>query len=309
MYIRNVLLATAVASFTIAVAHAASQATQNPAPPQGAPQAPAEPAGRGGRGPGRGAAVFPAQQRPPADPALVERGKAVFAVTCSACHGADARGGQLGGPNLLRSPVVLNDRDGELILPIVHGARASKGMPALNVPDEDVKAVAAYLHSLQAAAGRQGAPPPSAEPPPSIVVGDGSAGQTYFASKCSACHSPTRDLQGIATRVADPKTLQDLWVSGGAGIGRRGGAPPSSGNAAMVSITTPSGEKLEGRLLRIDDFIVSFLQADGRVRSVGRDGDRPRVDVKDPLQAHRDLLGILTDKNIHDVTAYLVTLK
>ena len=76
-------------------------------------------------------AVFPAQQRPPGDPALIERGKGIYVTTCAACHGADLRGGATGGPNLLRSQVVLNDQKGELILPIVHGARAERGMPAL----------------------------------------------------------------------------------------------------------------------------------------------------------------------------------
>ncbi len=282
LHTRDSLLAAAAALLTIAVTHATAQAPQR---------------------------VFPAQQRPPADPALVERGRTVFSVTCSACHGADARGGQLGGPNLLRSQVVLSDRDGELILPIVHGSRASKGMPALPVPDEDVKAIAAYLHGLQASAGRQGAPPPSEQPPPDIVVGDASTGRAYFASKCSACHSPTGDLQGIATRAGDPKTLQNLWVSGGAGAGRRGGGPAPAVKPVTVAVTLPSGEKLEGRLLHIDDFIVSFAQADGRIRSVRREGESPAVEVKDPLQAHRDLLAVLTEKDMHDVTAYLVTLK
>ncbi|HTK75097.1 MAG TPA: c-type cytochrome, partial [Gemmataceae bacterium] len=64
--------------------------------------------------PGRGrVATFPAQQRPPGDPAVITRGKSLYASVCAACHGADARGGQLGGPNLLRSQLALNDLDGE----------------------------------------------------------------------------------------------------------------------------------------------------------------------------------------------------
>jgi cytochrome c oxidase cbb3-type subunit 3 len=303
-YVRNSFLAAVLAALAIAVTHA-SPPPQAPAAHAGTPQSQG---GRGGRGQGRGA-VFPAQQRPPADPALVERGKAVFAVTCSACHGADARGGQLGGPNLLRSQVVLTDQNGELILPIVHGSRASKGMPALPVPDEDVRAIAAYLHSLQASGGRQGSPPPGDAPPPDIVVGDASAGQKYFASKCSACHSPTGDLKGIATRAGDAKTLQNLWVSGGVAGGRRGGGPPAVEKPVTVTVTLPSGDTLEGRLLRIDDFIVTLTQADGRVRSVRREGNTPKVELKDPLQAHRELLAALTEKDMHDVTAYLVTLK
>ena len=111
-------------------------------------------------------ATFPAQQRPPGDPALIERGKTLYSSVCSACHGVDARGGQLGGPNLLRSQLVLNDQAGELIMPIVKGARAERGMPPIPMPDEDIKAVAEYLHSLQAAGRPQGAPPVSEAPLP-----------------------------------------------------------------------------------------------------------------------------------------------
>ena len=142
--------------------------TQPPAAPHRRRAAPAPAAGRGQAPPqGRGrVATFPAQQRPPGDPALIERGKTLYSSICSACHGVDARGGQLGGPNLLRSQLVLNDQAGELIMPIVKGARAERGMPPIPMPDEDIKAVAEYLHSLQAAGRPQGAPPMSEAPLP-----------------------------------------------------------------------------------------------------------------------------------------------
>ncbi len=94
------------------------------------------------------AQTFPAQQRPPGDPAVIERGRTIYGVTCTFCHGADLRGGQLNGPNLLRSDLVLSDQNGELILPIVRGARAEKGMPPIQMTDDEVKAVAAYVYSL-----------------------------------------------------------------------------------------------------------------------------------------------------------------
>jgi cytochrome c oxidase cbb3-type subunit 3 len=308
MHIRNGLLLAAMLGLTIG---AAQVAPQTPPPAGGAAQGPGQGQGGRGRGQGRGA-VFPAQQRPPGDPAVIERGRTLYSVACSACHGVDARGGQLGGPNLLRSQLVLLDQDGEQIVPVIQNGRPDKGMPPMPVNAEDAKALAIFLHSLLAAAGRQGSPPPTDTPPPDVLVGDATAGQAYFAAKCTSCHSATGDLQGIATRISDAKTLQNLWVSGGvaAGRGGRGGrGRGSSGSVVTVAVTLPSGEKSEGQLLRVDDFIVTLLQADGSVRSFRREGDRPKVEIRDPLQGHRDLLAVYTDKDMHNVTAYLVTLK
>src|SRR5690242_3583998 len=128
-------------------------------PPAPAPTAPggAQAGGRGGRGAGgRGAGggpngqSFPAQQRALADAATVERGKALYGVNCNSCHGSDLRGGDMGGPNLLRSDVVLADQNGELILPIVHGSRQQEGMDPINIPDPDILAISAYIHSVAA---------------------------------------------------------------------------------------------------------------------------------------------------------------
>jgi cytochrome c oxidase cbb3-type subunit 3 len=254
----------------------------------------------------RALATFPAQQRPPGDPALIERGKTLSSISCQGCHGADLRGGDLGGPNLLRSQVVLSDQDGELILPIVQGARQATGMPAISMTADDVKATATYIHSVVATAKGQGAPPDVGIAPTTILVGDAAAGQQYFAAKCSSCHSVTGDLQGIATRYPDPKLLQNRWVAGGGG-GR--GATNSDRRTVTVKVTKPSGEVVEGRLVRIDDFLVTLANADDSLATIRRDGDKPKVDVTDPMQAHRDLLAVYTDKNMHDVTAYLVTVK
>ena len=100
---------------------------QPPVPPRALHRIPTARRTRSGQGRGRG--VFPAMQRPPGDPATIERGKQLFGVNCSACHGVDARGGQLGGPNLLRSQLVLMDQDGEMIAPVVQNGQPDKGMP------------------------------------------------------------------------------------------------------------------------------------------------------------------------------------
>ena len=183
-------------------------------------------------------------------------------------------------------------------------------MPKITMTAEDGKATAAYVRSIVATIGGQGMPPSIGRPAPNVVVGDAREGQAYFDSKCGGCHSATGDMKGIATRIADAKTLQNFWVSGGA-RGGRGSMAPAASKARMVTaaITPASGERVEGRLLRIDDFLVTVELDDGTIRTFRRNGDVPQVDVRDPMKSHRDLLSVYTDKNMHDVTAYLVTLK
>ena len=268
------------------------------------------PAAQGGR---RSGGFVPGQQRPPGDPAQIARGKTLYGISCTGCHGADLRGGDIGGPNLLRSQVALSDRNGEAIIPIIQGSRKDSGMPAIDMSLADAAAVATYVRSVMETIGRQGMPPSVGQAAPSILVGNAGEGQAYFKAKCASCHSPTGDLQGIATRIADPKMLQNTWVAGGGGRGGRGGrggaAGESSARTVTVTVTLASGERTEGRLVRIDDFLVTVALADGTLRSFRRDGDAPKVEVRDPMQAHRDLLAVYTDKDMHDVTAYLVTLK
>ncbi len=192
-------------------------------PPGGTPQPQTAPP----QGRGRGMGTFPAQQRPPGDPEQIKRGRGLYDVYCRACHGADLRGGDQGGPNLLRSQVVLNDQNGELILPVVQQGRMNPGMPVmppLNMPEADVRAIATFIHSVTASARGQGAPPAGDPVKLNIVVGDAKAGQAYFNAKCTACHTE-KDMQVIATRVAEPMDLQNVWVAGGGRGGGRGGGP------------------------------------------------------------------------------------
>jgi mono/diheme cytochrome c family protein len=244
-------------------------------------------------------------ERPPADPAVVARGKATFGVHCSFCHGSDARGGE-GGPNLIRSELVLNDRAGEKIASVVQNGRPDRGMPKFDLSMSAISDIAAYIHSFKV-----GGYDISRQKPVSVLVGDAKAGEAYFAAKCASCHSVTGDLKGISGKFNDPKMLQQTWLAPG-GSGRRG---PSAQESAVpvkpitVTVTLPSGEKVEGRLLRMDDFIVTLTKAYGTQSSFRRDGDSPKVEVHDPAQPHRDLLSTYTDKDIHNLTAYLVTLK
>jgi YD repeat-containing protein len=274
------------------------------------PQTPVQTPPAGGRGAGGPVAIgsprtaYPT--RPPADPVVLERGKALYGVHCVFCHGAEARGGDGGGPNLLRSELVLRDQNGELIAPVVEKGSGDGAMPPFNLTPAQISDIATFIHSFKV-----GGYDISRVTPPSILVGDATAGEATFKAKCGSCHSVTGDLKAFGAKFADPKQLQQMWLMPAGGRGGRGGgaAPVLNVPPTTVTVTLASGQKVEGRLNRIDDFVVSVTEADGTTRSFRRDGDSPKVEIHDPLQPHKELLATYRDKEIHDITAYLVTVK
>ena len=248
--------------------------------------------------------LYPALQRELGDPELVARGQVLYGINCRACHGIDLRGGDLGGPNLLRSQLVLRDQAGELLGPVIRDGQVGAGgsvMPAQSLADDEIQAVTAYVHDVLGTASRQGGPPLGEEVELDILVGDAGAGRTYFIDKCESCHSPTGDLEGFATRVSEPQELQNRWV--------RGGARAADAPAVTVTVTMRSGEQVQGFLERINDFLVVLTDADGRHRSFSRRGATPGVELDDPMAVHRAMLPLYSDTDIHNVTAYLATLK
>lgn len=253
----------------------------------------------------QGAGQFPS--RPPGDPASVARGKTAFSTNCAYCHGEDARGGENGGTNLLRSDYVMKDRNGEVLDPFLKSSTSNEhkfGFTPSQVAD-----LAAFIHEFKI-----NSRDPGRMRPPTVVVGDAKAGQAYFQAKCAACHSVTGDLQGIASRIDDPRNLQQTWlmpllIGARTGGGMQVASVGSKVPPVTVTVTPANGPKVEGVLGRIDDFIVTLTQADGTTRSFRREGDTPKVEVHDPLKPHKDLLSVYTDKDIHNVTAYLVTIK
>jgi cytochrome c oxidase cbb3-type subunit 3 len=248
---------------------------------------------------GRGAGPYPA--RPPVEPTVLERGKALYSVHCAFCHGSDARGGDGGGPNLLRSQLVLSDRKGELIGDVIRNGRPATGMPPIALEPPQIADIADYIHSFSV-----GGDDAARNVPATIVVGNAPAGAAAFQARCAGCHSTTGDLKGLGGKFPVARELQDYWLMPVAGRGRGVG---SNLRPVTAVITQPSGERFEGRLLRIDDFTVTIVQSDGVPRSFGRRGDVPKVQVIDPVRPHRELLPRYTDKEIQDITAFLVTLK
>lgn len=279
--------------------------TQNPRPnqPPGGQQGPGgqPPRPPGGGGGGGFANAYP--QRPPAPPEVVERGKALYSVHCGFCHGSDARGGGEGGPSLIRSEIMLNDQKGELLAPVVQNGRGT--MPKFSLTMEQISDISAFIHSF-----RVGGYDVSRNRPTTIVVGDAKAGEAYFNATCAKCHSVTGDLKSFAAQFNNPRQMQQSWLmpGGGGGFGGGGGAPRKL-KPTTVTVTLAGGKQVTGTLKRIDDFLVTLTEADGTPRSFRRNGDVPKVEINDPIEPHRDLLSKYTDKDIHNVTAYLESLK
>jgi cytochrome c oxidase cbb3-type subunit III len=243
--------------------------------------------------------------RPPAPPEQVAHGQQLFRSNCAFCHGSDARGGET-GPNLVRDQVVLADRNGELITPIVQNGRPAQGMPKFTLSAAEIADIAVWLHAQPLS--DRGAPTLL-----DIVVGNAKQGESYFngAGQCAHCHSVTGDLAGIGSKY-EPKTIQDLIVSGGAmGFGRRapGSAPPPKLPPVTVAVTLPSGQTITGELDHISAFIVALREPDGTYRSFERNGSIPKVVVTNPFQWHTDMLPNWRDADIHNLTSYLITLK
>ncbi len=226
------------------------------------------------------------------DPAAVDRGGKVFVGYCAGCHGVGAKGGP-GAPDLIRSVLVLDDEKGILIGPVIREGRPDKGMPKLGLTEPQIADVVAWLHTRTYAAGHR-----VTYAFQDVVTGDAHKGEAYFQSTCAACHSAQKDLAGIGKKY-DALSLQSRWLQPQSG----------TGHYRKVTVTLATGETVSGTLDFINDFNVSLRDAKGQFHSFARHGSNPTVVITDPLQAHTDLLSKYSDSDIHNLTAYLVTLK
>jgi cytochrome c oxidase cbb3-type subunit 3 len=244
-----------------------------------------------------------ASNSPKPVPAAAVRGKTLFTANCAFCHGASAKGGE-GGPDLIRSLVVLDDDKGELIGAVVLNGRVERGMPKFDFSADQISDLAGFLHNLIRSTAAF-----NSYQTLNIVVGDAKAGEAYFngAGKCSQCHSITGDLAHIGTRYA-PDDLQQKFIMPRGEGGARARAQ-SDRSAIRAKVTLPSGEIYEGHLMQIDDFNLTLVDANGARRTFARDGNTPHVELNDPLREHGELLKRYTDSDIHNLTAFLVTLK
>jgi cytochrome c oxidase cbb3-type subunit 3 len=296
-----VVLSVWVAAFLHAQAPA--PASQNPAPATPPAQAPPPAGQRGGR---QGS---PASQRPPQtvtqqtySAEQVRAGQAIFLSQCGFCHGRDAMGGET-GPDLTRSAVVAEDVKGDKIGPVVRSGRPEKGMPAnTTLSETDLASVVAFIHEQKRKADANEGDRRTVDVS-DLQTGNAQAGEQYFngAGGCSKCHTPTGDFAGLATRLQGLQLLQRMLYPGGRG---RGGRPPYT---PTVTVTPLNGQPVTGRLAYRDEFTVGLTDETGWYRSWPT--KQVKYVVDDKLEAHAAQLPKYTDADIHNVLAYLQTLK
>lgn len=236
-----------------------------------------------------------ARLKPPtaAQKVEIDKGQTLFRANCAFCHGPDATGAS--GPDLMHSKLVNDDEGGNLIGQVVRQGRAGK-MPVFHLTEEQIHQIAAFLHERLRVSYTPYGVLPQNMPAQRLLVGDASAGKAYFfgAGGCAQCHSPERDLRGIARRLT-PLKLQNSIVY------------PES-NQREVTITWPDGRQAKGPLVYADDFYVSWRDGSGWTQTIARSGPA-RIGISDPLAGHAALISRYTNKNLHDLFAYLETLK
>ena len=223
----------------------------------------------------------------------VDAGRALFLQNCAFCHGRDAAGGET-GPDLTGSNLVARDVRGDKIGTVIRNGRPEKGMPRFNLSDQDIVALVSFIHHQRDEAEAH----PGARrrvDVSDLQTGNAAAGKQYFngAGTCSSCHSPTGDLAGIARRYQGLKLEERMLY------------PQKA--PAKLTVTLRSGEKIAGTLAYRDEFTVGMNDADGWYHSWP--ADSIQVSIEEPAEAHARLLGKYTDADIHNLMAYLQTLR
>jgi cytochrome c oxidase cbb3-type subunit 3 len=273
--------------------------------------------------PAKGATPNPTRRRPSgglsagpmdrqvADPDAANRGKTIYFKECITCHGPKARGANLNaaegqkGTDLVRSLVILHDRYGNQLGPFMKkGHPMQSSVASSSLTGAQIQDLANFLHQrFEDTLHRE----PFSKPL-NVLTGDANAGKSYFNGEgtCSTCHSPTGDLAHIAGKY-DPPTLQLKFLFPRMARFGPGGAA-STPKPVMATVSQPDGPSVTGELLRIDDFTISLRDAEGQYRSWTRTPEL-KVQKSDPYDAHNALLDRYTDKNMHDIVAYLETLK
>jgi cytochrome c oxidase cbb3-type subunit III len=230
---------------------------------------------------------------PEPDKAAAARGTPLYQKNCAFCHGPQARGAT--GPSLITSDEVLNDDHGERLTPFLKKGRPDNGMPAFaTLSRNQLKDISEFLHLQVEDVANRGKYHVL-----NILVGNAAMGQAYVAAHCMSCHTAKTFAQ-IGNAFRSPEQLQRSWIW-----------PTHTGNstlAATATVKMPDGATITGRVTQVSDFRVTLVDHAGQTHMIDR---KPGVEVqvRDPLAAHQEMIMMLTNTDMHNVTAYLATLK
>lgn len=249
----------------------------------------------------------PASKRPASKtrqsypPEQIQAGQTRFAAQCGFCHGRDAAGGE-SGSDLTRSVLVAEDVRGDKIGPAVRQGRAEKGMPAFNLNETELAAIVAFIHDAKARAESNSGGRRSVDVE-DLQTGNADAGRRYFngAGGCATCHALTGTFATVGARYQGLALLQRMLYPGS---GRDAGPAPAP---PRVTVTTGAGEIVSGALAYRDEFTISLTDSQGWTRSWPVHAIK--IDIADELRAHVEQLAKYTDNDMHNVLAYLQTLK
>ncbi|HEX4137070.1 MAG TPA: c-type cytochrome [Bryobacteraceae bacterium] len=229
--------------------------------------------------------------------AEVKTGETRFVSQCGFCHGRDATGDQ-SGLDLTRSQLVADDIRGEKIGPLVRAGRPDAGMPPFRIKDAELQAIVAFIHTQAKKFSEFGGGRRSVDPA-DLDTGNAADGRAYFNGPggCSKCHSATGDLAGLASRYHGLILLERMLYPSG----QPAPALPKA------TLTLPSGQTIVAPIAAEDEFSVIVLDPTGTRRTFSKSSVKVKSD--DPMDAHFAQLGKYTDADMHNVYAYLATLK
>ena len=233
----------------------------------------------------------------------ISKGEVYFGSHCGFCHGKDAAGGE-SGPDLTRSELVAQDANGDKLNPVIRNGRPNTAMPPFpGLTDAELKAIVAFTHNQMDKFAELGGNRRTVDPS-DLATGNAEAGRAYFngAGKCASCHSPTGDLAGIGKRLQGLNLIRRMLYPSGGGFG----APPAA-PTARATFTLSSGQTVVAPVAAEDDFSVTVLDPLGARQTYQKSA--VKVKVEEPLNAHFEQLGKYTDADIHNVYAYLESLK
>jgi PQQ-dependent dehydrogenase (methanol/ethanol family) len=232
-----------------------------------------------------------AAAQPPARPApddAVARGSALFQLRCADCHGVDARG--VHGPDLtvLFAGGAAEPRVFETIRRGVPGTE----MPASNAPDDEIRAIVAYLRTFVAA-------------PASVTRGDLANGQRIFAASCARCHRANGpggtlgpDLSRVGASRSREMLVRDI---------REASATIAPGYQP-VTLVLLDGQRVRGTRKNEDAFSIQVMLATERLQGYRK------ADVREVLIDKVSLMPDFTserlsDGDLGDLVGYLGTLR